>query len=72
MFIFLINGLIFGFVFDLLFLCEGMGMTLTLDDLKGAMAMPKELISGFVLQYSVSFLSIFMFALFKFFIVEFE
>lgn len=32
----------------------GMGMTLTLDDLRGALAMPKELISGFVLQYSVS------------------
>ncbi|KGN55025.1 probable sodium/metabolite cotransporter BASS1, chloroplastic [Cucumis sativus] len=31
----------------------GMGMTLTLDDLRGALAMPKELISGFVLQYSV-------------------
>lgn len=32
----------------------GMGMTLTLDDLRGALAMPKELISGFLLQYSVS------------------
>ncbi|KAG6607947.1 putative sodium/metabolite cotransporter BASS1, chloroplastic, partial [Cucurbita argyrosperma subsp. sororia] len=31
----------------------GMGMTLTLDDLRGALAMPKELISGFLLQYSV-------------------
>ncbi|KAK0599918.1 hypothetical protein LWI29_009818 [Acer saccharum] len=31
----------------------GMGMTLTLDDLRGAFAMPKEIISGFVLQYSV-------------------
>ncbi|KAK9199236.1 hypothetical protein WN944_014424 [Citrus x changshan-huyou] len=31
----------------------GMGMTLTLDDLRGALAMPKEIISGFVLQYSV-------------------
>ncbi|KAF7836604.1 putative sodium/metabolite cotransporter BASS1, chloroplastic [Senna tora] len=31
----------------------GMGMTLTLDDLRGALAMPKEVISGFVLQYSV-------------------
>ncbi|XWS10830.1 hypothetical protein CRYUN_Cryun38cG0031800 [Craigia yunnanensis] len=30
----------------------GMGMTLTLDDLRGALAMPKELIAGFVLQYS--------------------
>lgn len=33
----------------------GMGMTLTFDDLRGALAMPKELITGFVLQYSVSF-----------------
>lgn len=32
----------------------GMGMTLTLDDLRGALAMPKEVLSGFVLQYSVS------------------
>ena len=32
----------------------GMGMTLTLDDLRGALAMPKELLAGFVLQYSVS------------------
>lgn len=32
----------------------GMGMTLTFDDLRGALAMPKELITGFVLQYSVS------------------
>ncbi|KDP24834.1 hypothetical protein JCGZ_25168 [Jatropha curcas] len=31
----------------------GMGMTLTLDDLRSAFAMPKELFSGFVLQYSV-------------------
>ncbi|XP_028758710.1 probable sodium/metabolite cotransporter BASS1, chloroplastic [Neltuma alba] len=31
----------------------GMGMTLTLDDLRGALAMPKEVLSGFVLQYSV-------------------
>lgn len=31
----------------------GMGMTLSFDDLRGALAMPKELISGFVLQYSV-------------------
>lgn len=34
----------------------GMGMTLTLDDLRGALAMPKELLAGFFLQYSVSFL----------------
>lgn len=32
----------------------GMGMTLTFDDLKGALAMPKELFTGFFLQYSVS------------------
>ncbi|KAL5565032.1 hypothetical protein UlMin_028196 [Ulmus minor] len=31
----------------------GMGMTLTLDDLRGAFAMPKELLAGFLLQYSV-------------------
>lgn len=31
----------------------GMGMTLTFDDLRGALAMPKELVAGFVLQYSV-------------------
>lgn len=34
----------------------GMGMTLTFDDLRGALAMPKELFCGFILQYSVSFL----------------
>lgn len=37
----------------------GMGMTLTFDDLRSALAMPKELLSGFVLQYSVSFCSFF-------------
>ncbi|CDP06062.1 unnamed protein product [Coffea canephora] len=35
----------------------GMGMTLTFDDLRGALAMPKELFSGFVLQYSIMPLS---------------
>uniref|UniRef100_A0A0V0IAL2 Putative sodium/metabolite cotransporter BASS1, chloroplastic-like n=1 Tax=Solanum chacoense TaxID=4108 RepID=A0A0V0IAL2_SOLCH len=35
----------------------GMGMTLTFDDLRGALAMPKELFCGFVLQYSVMPLS---------------
>lgn len=35
----------------------GMGMTLTLDDLRGALSMPKELLAGFVLQYSVMPLS---------------
>ncbi|KAK7324486.1 hypothetical protein VNO77_28063 [Canavalia gladiata] len=38
----------------------GMGMTLTLDDLRGALAMPKEVLSGFVLQYSVMPLSGFL------------
>ncbi|CAA7396133.1 unnamed protein product [Spirodela intermedia] len=31
----------------------GMGITLTLDDLKGALLMPKELLIGFLLQYTV-------------------
>ncbi|KAK4486805.1 hypothetical protein RD792_006606 [Penstemon davidsonii] len=35
----------------------GMGMTLSFDDLRGALAMPKELLCGFVLQYSVMPLS---------------
>ncbi|KAF5187938.1 Sodium/bile acid cotransporter [Thalictrum thalictroides] len=35
----------------------GMGMTLTFDDWKGALAMPKEVVAGFVLQYSVMPLS---------------
>ncbi|KAM1655703.1 hypothetical protein ACFX1Q_008556 [Malus domestica] len=35
----------------------GMGMTLTFADLRGALAMPKELLAGFVLQYSVMPLS---------------
>ncbi|KAF8411104.1 hypothetical protein HHK36_003643 [Tetracentron sinense] len=38
----------------------GMGMTLTLDDLRGALAMPKELLAGFCLQYSVMPLSGFL------------
>lgn len=42
----------------------GMGMTLTFDDLRGALAMPKELITGFVLQYSVSFCPTFDFCFF--------
>ncbi|XP_071691890.1 probable sodium/metabolite cotransporter BASS1, chloroplastic [Rutidosis leptorrhynchoides] len=37
----------------------GMGMTLTFDDLKGALSMPKELLTGFLLQYSVMPLSAF-------------
>ncbi|GAA0182327.1 primary active transporter [Lithospermum erythrorhizon] len=35
----------------------GMGMTLSFDDLRSALAMPKELFSGLVLQYSVMPLS---------------
>ncbi|KAF3325459.1 putative sodium/metabolite cotransporter BASS1 [Carex littledalei] len=35
----------------------GMGMTLTLDDLRSALLMPKELAAGFVLQYSIMPLS---------------
>ncbi|KAK4801952.1 hypothetical protein SAY86_000155 [Trapa natans] len=31
----------------------GMGMTLSLDDLRGALSMPRELLAGFFLQYSV-------------------
>uniref|UniRef100_A0A0E0DDB9 Uncharacterized protein n=2 Tax=Oryza TaxID=4527 RepID=A0A0E0DDB9_9ORYZ len=38
----------------------GMGMTLTLDDLKTALLMPKELAAGFLLQYSVMPLSGFL------------
>ncbi|XP_073126344.1 probable sodium/metabolite cotransporter BASS1, chloroplastic [Henckelia pumila] len=38
----------------------GMGMTLTFDDLRGALAMPKELFSGFALQYTVMPLSGFL------------
>ena len=36
----------------------GMGMTLTLDDLRGVLAMPKEVLSGFLIQYSVSVLAL--------------
>ncbi|TKW13573.2 hypothetical protein SEVIR_5G112600v4 [Setaria viridis] len=35
----------------------GMGMTLTLDDLKTALLMPRELAAGFILQYTVMPLS---------------
>ncbi|KAI4390158.1 hypothetical protein MLD38_002300 [Melastoma candidum] len=38
----------------------GMGMTLSFDDLRGALAMPKELVAGFVLQYSVMPISAFV------------
>ncbi|KAK8648269.1 hypothetical protein V6N13_129028 [Hibiscus sabdariffa] len=44
-------------IFGLTLTMLGIGMTLTLDDLRGALAMPKGLISGFVLQYSVMPLS---------------
>ncbi|KAJ7981904.1 Sodium Bile acid symporter family [Quillaja saponaria] len=40
-------------IFGLIVTMLGMGMTLTLDDLRGALNMPKEVLSGFVLQYSV-------------------
>ncbi|XP_027927756.1 probable sodium/metabolite cotransporter BASS1, chloroplastic [Vigna unguiculata] len=32
----------------------GMGMTLSIDDLRGALAMPKQVLYAFALQYSVS------------------
>jgi BASS family bile acid:Na+ symporter len=32
----------------------GMGMTLSVDDLLDALSMPKEVLTGFFLQYSVS------------------
>ncbi|KAH7675542.1 bile acid:Na+ symporter BASS family protein [Dioscorea alata] len=35
----------------------GMSMTLTLDDLKGALLMPKEIAAGFILQYTIMPLS---------------
>lgn len=38
----------------------GMGMTLTLDDLRSALLMPKELFTGFALQYTVMPLSGFL------------
>lgn len=38
----------------------GMGMTLTFDDLGEALSMPKELLAGFFLQYSVMPLSAFL------------
>ncbi|KAK9004774.1 hypothetical protein V6N11_042230 [Hibiscus sabdariffa] len=44
-------------IFGLTLTMLGIGMTLTLDDLRGALVMPKGLISGFVLQYSVMPLS---------------
>ncbi|KAK7335204.1 hypothetical protein VNO80_26980 [Phaseolus coccineus] len=39
-------------IFGLTIIMLGMGMTPTLDDLRGALSMPKEVLSGFVLQYS--------------------
>nr|KYP57153.1 putative sodium-dependent transporter yocS [Cajanus cajan] len=38
----------------------GMGMSLSVDDLRGALAMPKQVLYGFVLQYSVMPLSGFL------------
>ncbi|KAL2331283.1 hypothetical protein Fmac_018864 [Flemingia macrophylla] len=38
----------------------GMGMTLSFDDLRGVLAMPKQVLSGFLLQYSVMPLSGFL------------
>ncbi|KAG6525830.1 hypothetical protein ZIOFF_015801 [Zingiber officinale] len=43
------NLQIFGLTLTML----GMGMTLTLQDLRAALLMPKELASGFILQYTV-------------------
>lgn len=44
------NWIVLGITVTML----GMGMTLSLDDLRGAFSMPKELLAGFFLQYSVS------------------
>lgn len=41
-------------IWGLTIIMLGMGMTLTFDDLQGAFAMPKEVLAGFCLQYSVS------------------
>ncbi|CAN1845334.1 Probable sodium/metabolite cotransporter BASS1, chloroplastic [Linum perenne] len=46
------KGTMFGLTLTML----GMGMTLTLDDLSNAFAMPKQLFAGFMLQYSVCLL----------------
>ncbi|CAN1335483.1 Probable sodium/metabolite cotransporter BASS1, chloroplastic [Linum perenne] len=43
-------------MFGLTLTMLGMGMTLTLDDLSNAFAMPKQLFAGFMLQYSVCLL----------------
>lgn len=39
-----------------------MGMTLKLDDLRAALLMPKELAVGFILQYTVTFFVLNLFA----------
>uniref|UniRef100_A0A7N0TIZ2 Uncharacterized protein n=1 Tax=Kalanchoe fedtschenkoi TaxID=63787 RepID=A0A7N0TIZ2_KALFE len=44
-------------VLGITFTMLGMGMTLTFDDLSKALAMPKEILTGFFLQYSVMPLS---------------
>ncbi|CAN1845336.1 Probable sodium/metabolite cotransporter BASS1, chloroplastic [Linum perenne] len=50
------KGTMFGLTLTML----GMGMTLTLDDLSNAFAMPKQLFAGFMLQYSVMPMSAFL------------
>ncbi|CAN0891211.1 Probable sodium/metabolite cotransporter BASS1, chloroplastic [Linum grandiflorum] len=47
-------------IFGLTLTMLGMGMTLTLDDLSNAFAMPKQLFAGFLLQYSVMPMSAFL------------
>ncbi|CAN1179242.1 Probable sodium/metabolite cotransporter BASS1, chloroplastic [Linum perenne] len=47
-------------MFGLTLTMLGMGMTLTLDDLSNAFAMPKQLFAGFMLQYSVMPVSAFL------------
>ncbi|CAI0409656.1 unnamed protein product [Linum tenue] len=47
-------------IFGLTLTMLGMGMTLTLDDLSNALAMPKQLFAGFLLQYSVMPISAFL------------
>ncbi|CAI0440853.1 unnamed protein product [Linum tenue] len=54
-------------IFGLTLTMLGMGMTLTLDDLSNAMAMPKQLFAGFLLQYSISCL----FVVYRVIVLEF-
>lgn len=46
------NWIVLGITLTML----GMGMTLSFNDLRGALSMPKELLAGFFLQYSVCYL----------------